>query len=203
MIKKIGRPNKLENQQETKKIIIDTTVELIKKYGADWITIRKICKYANIATGTFYYHFRDKDDLLMFFLRDISFDSIELKTPLESIDKRISELYMHLISRYIDLGNNFMKNFYTTNNISLSAYMSEVNGKFLSGTVMERSEIELNKAKEKGIINKNVNVHEICMDICTIVKGCVFEWCLSNGNMDLKQSLQRIIGNYLNSSKKI
>ena len=35
------------------------------------------------------------------------------------------------------------------------------------------------------------------MDICTIVKGCVFEWCLSGGRPDIEAVLRRIVGNYL------
>jgi hypothetical protein len=39
------------------------------------------------------------------------------------------------------------------------------------------------------------------MDICTIVKGCVFEWALDDGQMDIAQALQRIIRTYLNNMR--
>ena len=35
------------------------------------------------------------------------------------------------------------------------------------------------------------------MDICTIVKGCEFEWCLVEGRPDIEAVLRRIVGNYL------
>ena len=91
--------------------------------------------------------------------RTAPFNTAELKTPLSDIASRISELYMMLIDLYLDLGEDFMKSFYSTSNLSLSAYMG--------------------------------------MDICTIVKGCIFEWCLVNGDMDIRESVYRIIGNYL------
>ena len=138
----------------------------------------------------------------MYFLRETSFDSFELNTPISDISGRIAELYMHLIRRYMDLGLDFMKSFYSTGNRSLSAYMGEINGKFEPGTVMARSESELRIAKEQGVICKSADIHEICMDICTIVKGCVFEWCLTEGNMDISSALQRIVGNYLNQHLK-
>ena len=89
-----------------------------------------------------------------------------------------------------------MKSFYSTNNQSLSAHMGEINGKFEPETVMARSAIELNQALEQGIII-DADIHLICMDLCTIVKGCVFEWCLTNGDMGIESALSRIINKYL------
>lgn len=197
MAKKCGRPAKSADQADSKQKIIDTTIDLIRKNGADYITVRNVCAAADLSIGTFYHYFRDKDDLLMYFVRETSFESYSLKTPLNRIGDRISELYMLLINRYMELGLDFMKSFYTAGNRSLSAYMSEVEGQFEPDTVMARSESEIAAAQEQGIIKKSVNAHEICMDICTIVKGCVLEWCLMEGNMDIKSALQRIINLYI------
>jgi AcrR family transcriptional regulator len=197
MAKKCGRPAKNADQVNSKQRIIDTTIDLIRKNGADYITVRNVCAAADLSIGTFYHYFRDKDDLLMYFVRETSFESCSLKTPLNKIDERISELYMLLINRYMEFGLDFMKSFYTAGNRSLSAYMSEVNGQFEPDTVMARSEREITAAQAQGIIKKSANIHEICMDICTIVKGCVLEWCLMEGNMDIKSALQRIINLYI------
>ena len=62
---------------------------------------------------------------------------------------------------------------------------------------MERCERELLSARESGIIDKNADAHILSADICTIVKGCVFEWCLNDGEMEIERVLGRIIGNYL------
>jgi len=197
MAKKCGRPAKSADQADSKQKIIDTTIDLIRKNGADYITVRNVCAAADLSIGTFYHYFRDKDDLLMYFVRETSFERCSLKTPLNRIGDRISELYMLLINRYMEFGLDFMKSFYTAGNRSLSAYMSEVEGQFEPDTVMARSESEIAAAQEQGIIKKSVNAHEICMDICTIVKGCVLEWCLMEGNMDIKSALQRIINLYI------
>ncbi len=134
---------------------------------------------------------------MMYFLREPSFENCDLATPLEDIAGRISELYMRLIRRYIELGKGFMRSFYTTGNRSLSAYMGERDGRFIPGTVMARSEREIIAAVQKGIIKDGAEVHPLCQDICTIIKGCVFEWCLNDGKPDIEASVRRIIGNYL------
>ena len=197
MPRKSGRPVKTDQNEDNKQKIIDATVRLIKTKGADHITVRGVCKEADVSIGTFYHYFRDKDDLMMFFVRTTPFMDAELKTPLSDISSRISELYMMLIDLYLDLGEDFMKSFYSTSNISLSAYMGEYDGSFAPDTVMARSEVELQAALDAGYVDEKTDVHTTCMDICTIVKGCVFEWCLVDGDMDIRKSVYRIIGNYL------
>lgn len=136
---------------------------------------------------------------MMYFLKETSFDSFRLKTPLSNISGRISELYMHLIHKYMDLGLDFMKSFYSTGNRSLSAYMGEENGSFAEGSVMAISEKEMSEALDCGIIKPGSDIHLLCIDICTIVKGCVFEWCLNDGKPDIESSLNRILSNYMSN----
>ncbi len=197
MPRKCGRPPKTETHTESRQKIIDAAVELISSYGAEAVTVRRVCQTADLSIGTFYHYFADKDDLMMFFLRETSFENFRLETPVGNISARISELYMHLIRRYMELGEPFMKRFYTTGNRSLSAYMGEQDGRFAAGTVMERSERELSAAALLGIIKESVNLHTVCQDICTIVKGCVFEWCLNDGKPDIEAAVYRIVRNYL------
>ena len=192
-----GRPAKTDDSTDNKQKIIDATVSVIKTKGADKLTVRGVCKEADVSRGTFYHYFRDKDDLMMFFVRDTPFSDAVLSAPLSEIADRISELYMLLIDLYMDLGEDFMKSFYSTSNRSLSAYMGEHDGSFAPETVMARSEVELRAAMDAGYVSENVNAHVACMDICTIIKGCVFEWCLVDGAMDIRSSVYRIIGNYL------
>ena len=90
-----------------------------------------------------------------------------------------------------------MKSFYSTSNPSLSAYMGEGDGCFAPDTVMARSEVELQAALDAGYMDAKTDAHTACMDICTIIKVCVFEWCLVNGDMDIRESVYRTIGNYL------
>jgi AcrR family transcriptional regulator len=201
MANKRGRPSKTSEPTDAKQKLIDTTVELIKKYGADTLTVRSVCEEAGLSIGTFYHHFQNKDDLLMYFVREASFDNFVLETPLADVAGRVCELYMHLIDRYLTLGEEFMKSFYTTGNKALSAYMGQENGCFADGTVMARCERELIDARKQGFLKKDADPHLLSMDICTIVKGCVFEWALDDGRMDIAESLRRIVKAYLETYK--
>ncbi len=198
--KKCGRPLKKDNPEENKEKIIKAAISLIEAHGADSLTVRRICEKAELATGTFYYHFKNKDDLMMHFVRGESFETVELQTPLSDIAGRITELYMHLIRRYTSLGEKFMQSFYTPGNQALHAYMGEIDGKFSEGTIMARCELELEAAQKAGHIKNGTNIHQISADICTIAKGCIFEWCLSGGKYEIEASLRRILECYTGKS---
>ena len=196
-MKNVGRPKKTDVPLELRQQIIDATVQILSTEGAEALTIRRVCQEADVSNGTFYHYFQNKDDLLMYFVKDTLFGDFEIKTPPDDITGRILELYLHLVRKYQSMGKEFMKSFYSTGNTALSAYMGETEGKFVEGTIMERSEIEMCEAQRRGIITLDCDIHQICADICTIVKGCVFEWCLEDGQMDVEATLSRLIENYM------
>ena len=194
-----GRPKKSEINNDSRNELINAAARLISREGTNALTVRSVCDEAGLSTGTFYYFFHDKNDLMMSFITEPSFEDIELHTPLNDIAGRISELYMLLIQRYINFGREFVKSFYNPCNRILSAYMGVTEGRFADGTVMSRSEYELENALTEGIITlpEEMSIHELAADICTIVKGCVFEWCLSDETVDVMNLTARIIKRYL------
>lgn len=197
-MKKIGRPKKDSTSADSRQAIIDAAVAIITRDGADAMTVRSVCDEADVSIGTFYHYFQNKDDLMMVFIRDTSFSEPPLSCPREDVAGRITELYMRLIGKYQSLGSEFMKSFYTTGNRALSAYMGQVDGGFADGTVMALCEKELAAAREAGLLSDNVDPHTASEDVCTIVKGCVFEWCLSDGHADMEAMLRRILSRYFN-----
>ena len=196
-MKNVGRPKKTDEPSELRQQIIDATVKVLSTEGAEALSIRRVCQEADVSNGTFYHYFQNKDDLLMYFVKDTLFGDFETKTPSEDIIGRVVELYLHLVRKYQSMGKEFMKSFYNTNNIALSAYMGETNGRFAEGTIMEKSEEYVRKAQEDGYFSKDCDVHVICADICTIVKGCIFEWCLGDGQMDVEAGLRRMVEVYM------
>jgi len=198
-MKKTGRPGKNDASRECRDAILKATVALIDDIGADAVTVRKVIEKADVSTGTFYHYFSDKNDLMMSFVREESFDDFDLKTPPKDVAGRQVELYMHLIRRYQALGKDFMKQFYTTDNHALSAYLDEEDGRFSEGTVMARSEKELEICTQQGHLPATADLHLLAMDVCTIVKGCVFEWCLTRDRIDIQETLQRILRLYFAS----
>lgn len=184
------------NRIENKSKILEATVQLLKEKGVENVTVRNVCAKAGIAVGTFYYYFQNKDDLMFYFVSEGFYDA-NLKSSENNITSRIIELYMTLINHYLELGLPFVKSFYSNNNSALSAYMAETDGKFMTNSIMAKSEDEMEKAYNLGLIMDGTDLHMVCNDLCTIVKGSVFEWCLCNGSMDIETVVSRIITSYL------
>ena len=46
------------------------------------------------------------------------------------------------------------------------------------------------------ILYNNTDAYLLSMDVCTIVKGCVFEWKLNDGIVDLHNTFVRILHCY-------
>tara|TARA_X000000368_G_C22851788_1_gene632460 strand:- start:6 stop:620 length:615 start_codon:yes stop_codon:yes gene_type:complete len=60
--------NKIEVKKaikdKTREDIINSAIKVIAKYGRDAASILEITKVAKVANGTFYYHFKNKEELL-------------------------------------------------------------------------------------------------------------------------------------------
>lgn len=60
----MGKPTRKEKAAATKEKIFSTAVGLIKQKGYDNVTVSEICASAGIAKGSFYVHYRSKEDII-------------------------------------------------------------------------------------------------------------------------------------------
>lgn len=58
------RLSRKERAAETKRKIFATAVQLIKEKGYDKVTVREICAASGVAKGSFYVHYKSKEDIL-------------------------------------------------------------------------------------------------------------------------------------------
>ena len=56
---------------ESKKRILQSTIEILKKKPYNKVTIKDICLHANISRQTFYSHYSNKDDIFKSFYMDM------------------------------------------------------------------------------------------------------------------------------------
>ncbi len=192
-MRKRGRPKRDNQPADARQQLIDAAVKIIANQGAGAVTVRAVCECAGLSNGTFYHYFKDKDALLATFVCGALFGEAEINHPEEDAIGVITDLYLHLVRGYTAQGVVFMKNFYSTDNRALSAYMGDADGTFPTGTVMARSEEAFRAAQRLGSVRHDVDAHQACADVCTVVKGCMFEWCLSDGRINVEDVLMRLI----------
>lgn len=193
----------LTNRQKqaiaTKKKIFDTTVDLITQIGFDKVTIRRICKEANVSTGTFYLYFESKQDILFKVYKDADLllgeTNILTRKDLNSL-KKIKEL----IKIQIDISKNhnidILKQIYTYHIHSDNEYFFSEKRIFF---------VSLNSVIIEGQNNKelrdDMSSKEITWKILRFVRGLIFDWLIHDGNYDLEYTTIKELSLYLNVFK--
>lgn len=108
MKKKVLTERQLKSQQ-VKENIHNAAIRMLKEYEYDYLTVRNVCKEANVSTGTFYHHFKNKDDLLTYYLAygyEKYMDENEILFD-DDVKKNIAQIYHIYISYCMEMGIEF------------------------------------------------------------------------------------------------
>lgn len=110
----------------TRKMIMRAIRQLAEEQALDEITVKEIAEKANVNRATFYYHFKDKQDLIEKTLL-MDFDNY-LITPLSNIrhvdQEAIKEIY-HIFFKYAEVLAVYCQYDFTCFNRDLSDRMTE------------------------------------------------------------------------------
>lgn len=181
---------------ETKTRIFNAAKRILKKSGYEQLSIKNICEEAGVSNGSFYHHFKTKDDLLSYYIEEqpsINPDLLDLPSSKEEARETIVYVYLNYVRYCRELGVEFMANYYTPKNQSLNPLI-RTERPYPIITVHNY----LQKCIDAGIITLSDSLEHITTDIRMIVIGNVFEWCLKNGDADFEGNMRRCLENYLN-----
>ena len=124
-------PVELSKQQrkskETKERIFQAAKRILQKSGYEELSIKNICEEAGVSNGSFYHHFKTKDDLLSYYIEDqpsIDPDRLELPKNKEDAKETIIHVYLNYVKYCKELGVEFMAGYYTPHNQALNPYDS-------------------------------------------------------------------------------
>lgn len=178
--------NKAEREKKEKYRILHIALDLMNESGYDGLSIRTLCKEADISTGKFYYLFDNKANLLTFCFNDaiekFEADVIQ-KAEWEAMDikEQITKFYVWYLQYTIDnFGFDFVLHFYRNDNHILA------DGPGYSNAIISLTETLFQKAVQDGyVVRDGKTIREIASDICVVVKGCIFQWCVKSGSFDL------------------
>ena len=198
MSEKVELSRQQQKSRETKEKIFQAAKRILQKKGYEELSIKNICEEAGVSNGSFYHHFRTKDDLLSYYIEDqptINPDLLELPENAAGVREGIIQVYLNYVKYCRELGVEFMSGYYDTKNQALNAAI-RTERPYPIVTVQTYVE----KAIAAGIVSLNVNIEEFTTDIRMIVIGNVFEWCLRNGEADFEGNMSRSLGKYLDST---
>ncbi|MDY5845431.1 MAG: TetR/AcrR family transcriptional regulator [Bariatricus sp.] len=181
--------------KETKGKIFRAAKNILQKQGYEQLSIKNICEEAGVSNGSFYHHFKTKDDLLSYYIEEqpsINPDLLEPPEDSEEVKIAIIHVYLNYAEYCRELGVEFMANYYTPKNQALNPTI-RTERPYPIITV----EHYLQRAIDVGIVSPKIPLVDICTDIRMLVIGNVFEWCLHNGDTDFEGNIRRSIGHYL------
>ncbi|CAK7060198.1 MAG: hypothetical protein DELT_01399 [Desulfovibrio sp.] len=187
--RKKGMSQRSLNALETKNKLLSTAMMLFTQRGYEKVTVDDITRFAGVSKGTFYNHFSTKDEVLVeqFNRIDDYYEQIfrHIK-PTESASARVL-IFVDAMCEYCGniWGLNLLKIVYS-NQISLG----------------NRPNILLNKERQfyiflRDIVRHGVATGEFTAEIpqeeqvamfSRMARSVLYEWCLHDGDHDLKES---------------
>lgn len=183
--------------KETKERIFRAAKEILQKNGYENLSIKNICEVAGVSNGSFYHHFKTKDDLLSYYIEEqpsINPELLDLPMNKQGAIDAIIEVYLNYASYCEELGVDFIAGYYTPRNMALNPDI-RTERPYPIVTVQQY----LEKAVDAKAVILALPIEEIVTDIRMLVIGNAFEWALRNGSVDIKANIKRSLTQYLNS----
>ena len=170
---------KYKKSQKTISKIIEVTQKLLEEKGFVNVTIRDICKAANISTGSFYSHFNSKEELMATIFTNIETGHKEFqrraithgscKERLFSFVKQYAWINMSNTPEELKIILGFQNPIYKTTR----HWIGLVEGILIFGIT-------------SGEICTTYSAHELADMLMICLRGCSNEWCRQNGEYDLE-----------------
>ncbi len=194
----VAQPASLPRSAErTREKIFLAAQAIAAEEGIEGLTTKRVCERAGVSNGTFFYHFKTKGALLSYFLQE-GFDrfyeeyrgELDVKSATDNaVELRVVGGFV-LYARYcLQTGVGFMRAYYVGSNKALDGRPEALGRPFLNQQMTDCAATLAQVCDERA--------PEVARGCCTVVKGCVFEWCVSNGQLDLVEHVKEMLAAYL------
>lgn len=185
---------------ETKEKILQTTKRMLKTYDFKFLTVRNICEESETTTGSFYYHFKNKEDVIFTFVSE-EFKKVLALNPIPlEIEK---DDYVHRIIWPMIVYARFCESM----GKELTAYLYQTcsDDVFLHCCFDNYVVSVLNYAVDNDIIrlHQNINgMNNVKADIPILLGGVMLYWSNTERNKTGEQLcvvLERVMYRFLSS----
>lgn len=185
-----------QKSKSTKDKIVRATRRILHDKGYEALSVKNICYESGVSNGSFFHHFKTKEDLLAYYMKEhpgIDPDRLEMPNDADEFKIAVIHVYLSYAAYCREFGIDFISGCYNPANQSLNMK----NGNNSSFPVIENY---CRRCVEAKVIELKINPEELSKDIRLIVTGNIFEWCITNGEADFEGNIRRTVGNYLDST---
>ena len=123
MDEKIELGKQQQKSKETKERIFRAAKHILQKKGYEELSIKNICEEAGVSNGSFYHHFKTKDDLLSYYIEEqpsINPDLLDIPNSVEEAKIAVIRVYLNYVEYCEELGVEFMTGYYDPKNQALN-----------------------------------------------------------------------------------
>ncbi len=186
--------------KETKERIFQAAIRILQRNGYENLSIKNICEEAGVSNGSFYHHFKTKDDLLSYYIEaqpTINPELLALPSGKDAAKEAIVEVYLNYAAYCKELGVDFVAGYYTPLNQALNPDI-RMERPYPIVTVQQY----LEKAVHTGAIELKLGIAEVVTDIRMLVIGNAFEWAMRKGEVNFEENIRRSLSHYLDGVLK-
>lgn len=179
----------------TKKRLLTVAMRLMKEKGFDQVKISDICEEANVSTGAFYHHIRNKAGIVIEGYAECDTYFSEIVSP-----SLVGKNTIDVVLKYIDYQMEYAEDFGADLCTQIyKAQITEGTEFFLS---LERSLpnglIELLERLQKcNVIKADKQATVIANELLVISRGIIYNWCQQHGSYNLRKFAHEIVSNYI------
>jgi len=169
-----------------RKLIIQSAIEVFSKNGFKHSSISEIAQRANVAEGTIYQYFRNKEDLFFSipgektneFCRELDLHLQGIVGPFNKVRKFIWYYLYHL-----KMNPDYARTLLLEMRVNRCLVETKIYSSFkqFTGKVLEI----LQEGQEEGVVRKDVNLYVLRQLILGILEHAVTRWLLKGEKYDL------------------
>ncbi len=181
--------------QNNRDFIFQKAVKLFAEHGYERVSVRRICQEAGIAIGTFYKHYKSKQEIF----RDLyAATDAAVKSLPEDSDLSFEEEVLRFIDIQLSVAQKVQEEMGQFRRTFISLLALEGQGHHL-----EKKEIffrlvnAVMKAQHIGEVSRDLEAHELARKIMRFVRGIILDWCLYDCAYDLKRETRAEVRAYL------
>jgi AcrR family transcriptional regulator len=197
-----------DQAQNTKKSIFETAVRLINEFGYQNISVSQICDKVGIAKGTFYVHYKSKEDIIResyyLSMEDFILPKYE-KFVQENPDSTIKQRMMCFLMLELEFtqyaGYELTCLAYITN---MSECIPGPSRHFERRTFTKILKQLIDQGAAEQIFDPSLTDQEIFLYLESFIRGLMASWCFSNHNFDIAEKgckfVEKFIGNIIRNT---
>ena len=181
--------------ENTKKKLMEVSLNLIKEQGFDNVKIEDICNVSGVSTGAFYHHIKSKAGIVVEgysqcddYFRDTVYPVLGERFDVDAILEYINYQMDYAQHMGVDICVQIYK-----------AQLTQGTEFFLSNKRALASGLTalIARAQEHHVISSQKNAPQISHELLVISRGILYYWALNKGENDLNSSARDIILNYI------